>query len=99
MLLITCYRVRFVMQTKTDSLGRITLPAEIRRRLQIDENTALQIQLLSQRIVIEKAVPTCLLCHATDNLVRFAEYALCTNCIQKLAQAQPGDYLYPFAND
>lgn len=40
---------------KSDSLGRITLPIQIRRMLDIDENTELEIFVINDKIVIKKA--------------------------------------------
>lgn len=40
---------------KSDSLGRITLPIQIRRMLEIDENTELEISIIGDNIVIKKA--------------------------------------------
>lgn len=40
---------------KSDALGRITLPIQIRRMLDIDESTELEITVISDKIVIKKA--------------------------------------------
>ena len=40
---------------KSDSLGRVTLPIQIRRMLDIDENTELEIFVINDKIVIKKA--------------------------------------------
>lgn len=40
---------------KSDSLGRITLPIQIRRLLDIDENTELEIFVINNKIIIKKA--------------------------------------------
>ena len=40
---------------KSDALGRITLPIQIRRMLDIDESTELKITVIGDKIVIKKA--------------------------------------------
>lgn len=40
---------------KCDSLGRITLPIAVRRNLDIDEETQLEIICLGDKIIIQKA--------------------------------------------
>lgn len=40
---------------KSDSLGRVTLPIQIRRMLDINENTELEIFVINDKIVIKKA--------------------------------------------
>lgn len=40
---------------KSDALGRVTLPIQIRRMLDIDESTELEITMIGDKIVIKKA--------------------------------------------
>lgn len=40
---------------KCDSLGRVTLPIAVRRNLDIDEETSLEIVCIGDKIVIKKA--------------------------------------------
>lgn len=40
---------------KSDSSGRVTLPIQIRRMLDINENTELEIFVINDKIVIKKA--------------------------------------------
>lgn len=40
---------------KSDALGRVTLPIQIRRMLDIDESTELEITVIGDKIVIKKA--------------------------------------------
>ena len=40
---------------KCDGLGRITLPINVRRNLEIDEDTSLKITCIGNKIIIEKA--------------------------------------------
>ena len=40
---------------KCDGLGRVTLPINVRRNLEIDEDTSLKITCIGNKIIIEKA--------------------------------------------
>lgn len=42
------------MIRKIDNLGRIVIPAEIRKQLEIDDNTNLKIEVEDNKIVISK---------------------------------------------
>ena len=42
------------MNRKLDSLGRIVIPKEIREKLEINENTIINIKLEDEKIILEK---------------------------------------------
>lgn len=43
------------VEKKVDGLGRVTLPISIRRNLDIDDGTKVNIYILNNKIVIEKS--------------------------------------------
>ena len=47
---------------KVDELGRVVLPIELRRTLDIAEKDALEIYVDSDRIVLRKYEPACIFC-------------------------------------
>ena len=49
---------------KVDDLGRIVLPIELRRMLDIAERDELEIFMESDRIVLQKYEPACIFCGA-----------------------------------
>ena len=49
---------------RVDELGRVVLPIEIRRILDIEERDPLEIFLDEDRIVLRKLQPTCIFCGA-----------------------------------
>ena len=47
---------------KVDDLGRIVLPIELRRVLDISERDELEIYMENDRIILQKFEPACLFC-------------------------------------
>ena len=69
---------------KIDELGRIVIPMEIRKILDIKEKDALGISLEANSICIKKETPYCIFCNSNSDLKFFNNKNICTNCIQKL---------------
>ena len=72
---------------KVDNLGRVTLPMEIRRFLDIEEGDDLQVLLDEKNggIILKKAIKQCLKCKSTQNLTEVKPGCfLCSACIAGL---------------
>lgn len=71
---------------KVDDLGRIVLPIELRRMLDIAERDELEIFMEGDRIVLQKYVPACIFCGSSQDLTVFQDKNICGECVRKLAQ-------------
>jgi len=69
---------------KIDNLGRIVIPMDIRRALEINDWDELRISLEQDTVIIKKEVPYCTFCGAEENLVAFHGRNICTNCLDAL---------------
>ena len=69
---------------KVDELGRIVLPIEIRKVLDIKQKDALEIFTDNNRIVLQKYEPACIFCGNTDDIIYFNGKRICTECIKTL---------------
>lgn len=69
---------------KIDELGRIVLPIELRKILDIKERDSLGISLTDDGILIKKEQPTCIFCNSTIELKSFYSKNICKNCINGL---------------
>ena len=69
---------------KVDELGRIVLPIELRRTLDIEERDALEIYLEGDKIILSKYMPACIFCGSSDDLVNYMGKNVCKACAQKL---------------
>lgn len=85
------------MIRKVDELGRIVLPMEYRKALNIKERDEVDLILESDKITIQKPVLGCHFCNSTVDLVRIGNEYVCKSCIQRLYEAKDGDILYPLS--
>ena len=71
---------------KIDELGRIVLPIELRRTLNINIKDPIEIYVDGDKIILSKYEPTCVFCGATDNVVPFEEKNICKACIKSISE-------------
>lgn len=69
---------------KVDELGRIVLPMELRRTMEIQEKDSLEIYVDRESIVLKKYQPTCIFCDEASDITRFKERNICSNCLKEL---------------
>lgn len=69
---------------KVDELGRIVLPIELRRTLDIEERDSLEIYLDGDKIILSKYMPACLFCGSSEELVDHMGKKVCRQCAQAL---------------
>ncbi len=70
---------------KVDELGRIVLPIELRRTLDIAERDALEIFVSEDTIMLKKYQPACVFCDSSKGIVTYKGKNICTACISTLA--------------
>ena len=70
---------------KVDELGRIVLPIELRRSLDIEERDALEIYLEGDRIILHKHENCCLFCGAVSGIASYKGKLVCRSCNRDLA--------------
>ena len=69
---------------KVDELGRIVLPIELRRTLDIAERDPLEIFVEDDSIILKKFQPSCIFCDSSKNIVNFKGKNVCSSCISGL---------------
>ena len=67
-----------------DSLGRIVLPIELRRTLDIAQKDSLEIFVEGNQIVLKKYEPTCIFCENSRDIVTFKGKNVCPACLKEL---------------
>lgn len=70
---------------RVDNLGRIVLPAEMRRLLDIDKSDV-EIFVDGDQVLLRKHSPCCVFCGAKKELIQFEGKNICAACITKLKQ-------------
>lgn len=69
---------------KVDELGRIVLPIEIRRTLDIAEKDPLEIYVDGDNIILHKYEPACVFCGNAKNIFSFKGKNVCPDCAAKI---------------
>ena len=71
---------------KVDELGRIVLPIEMRRTLDIGEKDALEIYVEGSSVILKKYKPSCVFCDATEDITVFKGKNICPKCLKELKE-------------
>ena len=72
---------------KLDELGRIVLPIELRRTLDIAEKDSLEIYMDGPSIVLKKYQPACIFCDDAKDVIVYHGKNICPKCIKALQDA------------
>jgi transcriptional pleiotropic regulator of transition state genes len=70
---------------KVDELGRIVLPIELRRTLDIAEKDTVEIYVDGDAVVLRKYDPTCVFCGNSRNMKQFKGKNVCSDCAKQLS--------------
>ena len=69
---------------KVDELGRIVIPIELRRNLDIEEKDSLEIYVEDDHIILKKYSPACSFCSNAADITVFKGRNICRNCLDDL---------------
>lgn len=69
---------------KVDELGRIVLPIELRRTLDIEIKDPLEIFVNDDCIILKKYTPACIFCGSAKDVKRIKDKNICADCIEEL---------------
>ena len=69
---------------QVDELGRIVLPIEMRRTLDIAERDALEIYVEGSSVILKKYKPSCIFCDSTKEVTEFKGKNICPKCLKEL---------------
>ncbi|MBP3310715.1 MAG: AbrB/MazE/SpoVT family DNA-binding domain-containing protein [Butyricicoccus sp.] len=70
---------------KVDELGRIVLPIELRRTLDIEVKDALEIYVDGAQIILKKYEPACIFCGNAKDIVNYKGKNICRDCLAEMA--------------
>lgn len=69
---------------KVDNLGRIVIPIELRRTLDIEIKDALEIYVEGEQIILKKYEPACIFCGNARDTVNYKGKNICKKCLAEL---------------
>lgn len=71
---------------KVDELGRLVLPIEMRRVLDIAEKDTVEIYVEGDNIILRKFQPFCVFCGSSESLLSYQGKHICAECTKKLTE-------------
>ena len=74
------------MFRQLDSLGRIVLPIELRRTLDIKTKDMLEILVEGNTVVLRKYEPNCHFCGGSTGLTSYKDKLICKRCLKELKE-------------
>ena len=69
---------------KIDDLGRIVLPIEQRRILEIGDRDSLEIFIEDNMLILKIYQPACIFCGNAKDVMTFKGRNICPNCIHEI---------------
>ncbi|WP_446897460.1 AbrB/MazE/SpoVT family DNA-binding domain-containing protein [Clostridium sp. LBM24168] len=69
---------------KVDELGRIVIPMELRKTMDIEEGTPLEILVDGDQIILKKYSPACVFCGEAKDVVKWKGKSVCKKCLDEL---------------
>ncbi len=68
---------------RVDELGRIVIPIELRRTLDIAEKDALEIYVDGEQIILKKYEPACIFCGDARDVTNYKGKNICKSCMEE----------------
>ncbi|MBP2643388.1 MAG: stage sporulation protein [Firmicutes bacterium] len=75
---------------KVDELGRVVIPIELRRVLNIEEKDGLEIFTENERIILRKYEPACVFCGKNHDGNYFKGKNVCIECLNAMKDQNVG---------
>ena len=72
---------------KVDELGRIVLPMELRKMLDLNVKDPVEIFVDDERIILQKYYPACIFCGDAKNVINYKGKNICAACMKELKKA------------
>ncbi len=71
---------------KVDELGRVVLPIELRRSMNIDVRDSLEIYVDGDSIILKKYEPACIFCGSANDVKEYMGKNVCVTCAKKIGE-------------
>lgn len=73
------------IRRKVDDLGRVVIPAGIRRSLGIREGDQVEVHVDGDHVILAKPVDRCVFCQADEDLQAYREKVVCRSCVASVS--------------
>ena len=72
---------------KVDELGRVVIPIEIRKQLNIEIKDSIEIYTEGTSIILKKKEDSCIFCGSEKNVGFFKDKKVCKKCADKISNS------------
>ncbi len=69
---------------KIDDLGRMVIPIELRKTMNIDRKDPMEIYVDNEKIILKKYEPACIFCGNAENTFDFKGKTICNECAEDM---------------
>ena len=69
---------------RIDELGRIVIPKELRKKLDINIKDPMEIYVDGHSITLKKVEDNCIFCGRSKDLISFKDKMICKNCLESI---------------
>ena len=69
-----------------DELGRIVIPKEMRKKMDISSNDPVEIYVESDKIILTKYYSTCTFCGSNLGISEFRGKRICADCLNQIKE-------------
>jgi len=69
---------------KVDNLGRVVLPIELRRRLNLANEDSVEIYVEGDAIILKRWEPTCIFCGSIEDSKLYKNRVICKKCLEEI---------------
>ncbi len=69
---------------KIDDLGRMVIPIELRKTMNIDRKDPMEIYVDNEKIILKKYEPACIFCGNAENTFDFKGKTICSDCANSM---------------
>lgn len=73
---------------KVDELGRIVLPIETRKLMDLEPKDGVEIFVENDKIILKKYQPACIFCGEVDGVLNYKSKKICRDCLNELKKAE-----------
>ena len=71
---------------KIDELGRIVLPVNLRRELNIGPNDMVEVYSDEEKIIVKKHIKSCVFCGSEENIIDVNSRSVCKMCTGEICK-------------
>ena len=72
------------MAVNVDELGRIVIPKEMRKKMDIANSDPVEIYVEGDKIILTKYHPSCSFCGSEEGVVEFKNKKICHSCLNEI---------------